>query len=85
MFAVPVAIAVLWFGSLSAQVGVVWPNFEAEQKAKSEQAEKGTSDEKSEKVKSEQAETRAAKNRPRKADERSSEAVSAGKRKQRRE
>jgi hypothetical protein len=79
MFAVPVAIAVLWLGSLSAQVGVVWPNFEAEQKAKSEQAEKGASEGKSEKAKSVQTEKRAAKNKARKAGERSSEAVSAGK------
>src|SRR5579883_2082551 len=41
MFAVPVAIVVLWVASVSAQVGVVWPNYEAE-KAKSEQAEKGS-------------------------------------------
>jgi hypothetical protein len=83
MFAVPVAIVVLWLGSLSAQVGVVWPNYETEQKAKSEQAEKGASEEKSEKAKSEQAEKRLAKNKPRKADEGSSEAVSTGTRKQR--
>ena len=81
MFAVPVAIVVLWVASLSAQVGVVWPNYEAE-KAKSEQADKGTSEEKSEKVKSEQAGKRSSKNKQRKADESSSETTSAGKRKQ---
>lgn len=85
MFAVPVAIVALWVASLSAQVGVVWPNYEAEQKAKSEQGEKGASDEKSEKSKSEQAEKRSAKNKTRKADESSSETVSAGKRKQHQE
>ena len=53
MFAVPVAIVVLWLASLSAQVGVVWPNYEAEQK-KAEQAQKGASEEKSKKAKSEQ-------------------------------
>lgn len=51
--AVPVAIVVLWLASLSAQVGVVWPNYEAEQK-KAEQEEKGASQEKSKKAKSEQ-------------------------------
>jgi hypothetical protein len=80
MFAVPVAIVVLWVASVSAQVGVVWPNYEAE-KAKSEQAEKGASEEKPEKAKSEQAEKRSAKNKPRKAGESSSDAVSTGKRK----
>ena len=83
-FVAPVAIVVLWLASLTAQVGVVWPNYEAE-KAKSEQAEKGASEEKSEKAKSEQAEKRSAKNKSRKADESSSEAASTGKRKQRQE
>lgn len=85
MLAVPAAIVVLWLASVSAQVGVVWPNYEAEQKAKSEQAEKGASEEKPEKAKSEQAEKRAAKNRPRKADESSSDTVSTGRRKQHQE
>jgi cytoskeletal protein RodZ len=71
MFAVPVAIVVLWIASVSAQVGVVWPNYEAEQK-KAEQAEKGASEEKSKKAKSEQGP--ASKNKTRKADESSSEA-----------
>jgi cytoskeletal protein RodZ len=53
MLAVPVAIVVLWVATLSAQVGVVWPNYETEQK-KAEQAEKGASEEKSKKAKSEQ-------------------------------
>jgi Stringent starvation protein B len=53
MFAVPIAIVVLFLASLSAQVGVVWPNYEAEQK-KAEQTEKGASEEKSKKAKSEQ-------------------------------
>lgn len=52
MLAVPVAIVVLFLASLSAQVGVVWPNYEAEQK-KAEQAEKGASEEKSKRDKSE--------------------------------
>jgi len=77
--AVPVAIVVVWLGSLSAQVGVVWPNYQAELKAESERAEKEASGEKSEKTKSEQAEKRSSKNKPRKADESSSEAVSKGK------
>jgi hypothetical protein len=84
MFAVPVAIVALWLGSLAAQVGVVWPNYEAELK-KAEQAEKGASESekaKSEKAKSEQGEKRASKNKHRKGDESSSEAVSTGKRKQ---
>jgi hypothetical protein len=38
--AVPVAIVLLWLSSLSAQVGRVWPNFQSEQKAQSEQEEK---------------------------------------------
>jgi cytoskeletal protein RodZ len=62
MFAVPIAIIVLWLASLSAQVGVVWPNYEAEQK-KAEQAEKGASEEKSKKAKSEQGKKPASKNK----------------------
>jgi cytoskeletal protein RodZ len=62
MFAVPIAIVVLWLAGLSAQVGVVWPNYEAEQK-KADQAEKGASEEKSKKAKSEQGKKPASKNR----------------------
>ena len=72
MLAVPIVIAVLCLASLSAQVGVVWPNYEAEQK-KAEQTEKGASEEKSKKAKSEQGP--ASKNKAnRKAGESSSEA-----------
>jgi hypothetical protein len=91
--AVPVAIGLLWLVSLSAQVGVVWPNYQAEQKAaeeksekgKSEQADKGSSGEKAEKDKSEQADKSSSKNKPRKADESSSTAASKGRRRQHRD
>jgi len=75
MFAVPAAIVALWVASLAAQVGVVWPNYEIE-KAKSEQAEKSSSEDKSKKDKSQQAEESSSKNRPRKADRSSSAGAS---------
>jgi cytoskeletal protein RodZ len=68
MFAIPVAIVVLCIASLSAQVGVVWPNYEAELK----KAEQAAPEEKSKKPKSEHGP--ASKNKTRKADESSSEA-----------
>jgi hypothetical protein len=84
MLAVPAAIVALWVASLAAQVGVVWPNFEIE-KAKSEQAEKSSSEDKSKKDKSQQAEESSPKNRPRKADRSSSAGASKGKERQHQE
>jgi len=79
MVAVPVAIVVLWLASLSAQVGVVWPNYQSEQKDKSEQSDKGSSDDKSKKGKSGQADESSSKSKPPKADKSSSAAGSKGK------
>ena len=84
MFAVPVAIVVLWVASLSAQVGVVWPNYQAEL-AKSEQAEKGASEEKSEKGKSPQTKKSSSESKPRRADQSSSAVASKEKRHQHQE
>lgn len=79
MFAIPVAIVVLWVASLSAQVGVVWPNY-ASEKAKSEPAEKGASEEKSEKGKSLQPKKSSSESRPRGADQSSPAAAPKEKR-----
>jgi cytoskeletal protein RodZ len=75
MVAVPVVIAVLWLASLSAQVGVVWPNY-AEQKDKSEQSDKGSSEDKSKKGKSDQADEGSSKSKSPKAGKSSSAAGS---------
>lgn len=68
--AVPVAIVLLWLASLSAQVGRVWPNFQTEQKAQSQQEEK------SEKGKPQQAGKSSSQSKPRKIGQSSPAAAS---------
>jgi cytoskeletal protein RodZ len=80
--AVPVAIVVFWVASLSAQVGVVWPNYQSEQKEKSEQTGKSASEEKSEKGKSTQGEKNSSESKARRADQSSPAAASKEKRRQ---
>ena len=76
--AVPAAILSLWLLSLSAQVGTVWPNYQSEQKDKSQQSDKSSSEDKSKKDKFEQANESSSKNKPRKADGSSSAVVPKG-------
>jgi len=68
--AVPVAIVLLWLSSLSAQVGRVWPNFQSEEKAQSQQEEKSA------KGKSQQAGKSSSHSKPRKIGQSSPAAAS---------
>ncbi len=82
MFVVPAAIVALWLASLAAQVGVVWPNYQSEQKEKSEQTGKSSAEEKSEKGKSQQGEKSSPESEPRRADQSSPTAASKERRHQ---
>ncbi len=85
MFAVPAAIVALWLASLTAQIGVVWPNYQSEQKEKSEQTGTSSAEEKSENGKSQQREKSSPESKPRRADQSSPTAASKERRRQHQE